>query len=77
LVKGINVAGQATVGLKETVGPKNERGTLYVAAADPALPLRFATKDGQYLKFQDWGLTVNVRAPKHPLNVAELKAAAA
>ena len=77
LVKGINVAGQATVGLKDTVGPKDERGTLYVAAADPALPMKFATKDGQFLRFQDWGLTITVRAPKNPLDIAELMAAAA
>ena len=73
LAPGIDIGTQKTVGLTEAAGSeKGEFQTLYVADADPALPLNFAmaTDNGQYMKFRGWGKDFNVVAPKGAIDLA-------
>jgi hypothetical protein len=78
LVKGIDVDGQKTVGLKDTVGDAksdtDKDGILYVADAEAPLPLQFAVKndDSQYMKFKEWNETVSVVVPKGAIDMATL-----
>jgi hypothetical protein len=72
-VPGIKIAGQQTVGLSDKVATKAEEfETLYVADADPALPLNFPAGDtDQSMKFRGWNEDFTVLAPKGAIDLAK------
>jgi hypothetical protein len=73
LVPGIKIAGQQTVGLSDKVATKTEEfETLFVADADPALPLSFPAEDtSQSMKFRSWNKDFTVVAPKGAIDLAK------
>lgn len=74
LVPGIDINDEPTVGLSdESADGTDEFQTLYVAAADPALPMHFAMSadKSQYMKFRSWNKDFTVAAPKGAIDLAK------
>jgi hypothetical protein len=75
LVPGIDIGSAKTVGLAEADNGEGDAQTLYLAAADPAVPLNlnFGTDSEQFMKFRDWGENFSVAPPPDAISLTSAR----